>query len=165
VEQRILESELTNVVRRIWRNMLERSVSRVSDASDVFVDQETLTVQVDIHGGWHGSVILQTNHDLVNSIATRMYHLENGSRASSEQMEESLKEIGNIVAGNVKCVLPEPCILSIPIVVSDETPAPEPSNQSSAYSKVVDVVFSDNLGLMLVQIFKHNVHQGSSVSL
>jgi CheY-specific phosphatase CheX len=47
-----------------------------------------------------------------------MFDLEEEA-AAEEQMFDALKEIVNIVGGNLKASLPEPCTLSLPEVVSE----------------------------------------------
>lgn len=66
---------------------------------------------VHILGDWMGSVVFQCGPSTARSIAQRMFGLQ---RVSTEEIDDALREIANIIGGNLKGVLGERCVLSTP---------------------------------------------------
>jgi hypothetical protein len=64
-----------------------------------------LTCAVRIHGGWNGQVVVQASLGLADLAARRMFgkeHRASNSRQDSRQdAQDALREIANIVAGNL----------------------------------------------------------------
>lgn len=89
----------------------------------------TVTSFVHIDGAWLGVVMLQCPMALAVTLTSLMF--DGGRRPDGgppaevpeADVRDALGEIANMVAGNVKALLPEPCHISLPAVAlgSDDT--------------------------------------------
>jgi CheY-specific phosphatase CheX len=60
-----------------------------------------LTCAVRIHGGWNGQVVVQASLGLADLAARRMFGKEHRAQDSRQDAQDALREIANIVAGNL----------------------------------------------------------------
>lgn len=67
-----------------------------------------------ISGEWKGNVTVSTCEPLGQRIASQMFRKE-GDSVSGEDIVDALTELTNIIAGNIKAVLPGPSQLSLPV--------------------------------------------------
>ena len=89
----------------------------------------TVTSFVHIDGAWQGVVMLQCPMALAVTLTSSMFDGNVSSDNAPPQevpeadVRDALGEIANMVAGNVKALLPEPCHISLPAVAlgSDDT--------------------------------------------
>lgn len=77
-------------------------------------DESTVTSIVHIDGAWHGAVLLQCPMSLAALLAKEMFRGD--GEASLEEVGDALGELSNVVAGNIKALLPEPCAISLPTI-------------------------------------------------
>jgi chemotaxis protein CheX len=75
----------------------------------------TVSATVAISGAWEGRATLTCPLALADRAAARMFGIAPGT-AKPDQVSDALGELANIVGGNVKALLPEPCKLSLPRV-------------------------------------------------
>ncbi|MBC8069835.1 MAG: chemotaxis protein CheX [Deltaproteobacteria bacterium] len=71
---------------------------------------------VGIAGQWDGAVIVACSPATATELASIMFDVP-ASEVSTENLEDTLGELANMVGGNVKALLPPPCLLSLPTVV------------------------------------------------
>jgi chemotaxis protein CheX len=75
----------------------------------------TVAAIVHISGTWTGSVVVSCSDDLATQTAARM--LEADPRGlTGEDISDALGEVANMVGGGVKAMMPEPSVLSLPVV-------------------------------------------------
>jgi len=72
---------------------------------------------VSISGAWSGHLLLGFEVSAANEVARAMFGL-GSQEASQDEMTDAVGELANIIAGNVKSMLPEPSTLSLPQVVT-----------------------------------------------
>jgi chemotaxis protein CheX len=80
----------------------------------------TLCASVQFTGTWEGAVAVGCDERLGHEIAGSMFGVEPGT-ASDDEVGDALGELANMIAGNVKPLLPGAASLSLPTVVSGDT--------------------------------------------
>lgn len=108
VEQQDLEAIATT----IWDTLFDFPLER-SDASRPG-GESTVTSVVHIDGAWHGAVLLQCAMALAATVTSAMF--QTGAEPRTDDVADALGELANMIAGNVKALLPEPCGISLPAV-------------------------------------------------
>jgi chemotaxis protein CheX len=73
-----------------------------------------MTGAVHIDGAWEGAVMLQCPQDLANRLTSVLFKAED--TPSSDDVRDAMGELTNMLAGNVKALLPEPSRISLPTV-------------------------------------------------
>jgi CheY-specific phosphatase CheX len=96
--------------------VLGLTVQRSSEGSLLPRKEPALAGCVQITGAWEGAVALHGSATLARQAASIMFGM-NPEEATSEEVQDALAELTNITGGNVKTLLPEPCLLSLPAVV------------------------------------------------
>jgi chemotaxis protein CheX len=76
---------------------------------------DTFTGSVQITGEWNGSLLLSLPSSLVNTLTETLFSLEPG-KASTEDRKDAVGELINMIGGNIKALLPQPCTLSVPLL-------------------------------------------------
>lgn len=84
--------------------------------NQAFQTGSLVTGVVQITGAWQGSVMLDCSADLAHQSADLMFGVDPGS-SSPEEVRDAVGELVNMIAGNIKALLPEPTQLSLPTVV------------------------------------------------
>ena len=107
-----LISELNRVTSQIWEYMFEWMAQTTETAPSNDVD--TRSAMVMVSGAWQGAVIITASRNLAGLAAAHMFSVA-PEEVSDECVGEALKELANITGGNIKTVLPEPCVLSTPV--------------------------------------------------
>ncbi len=70
--------------------------------------------EISISGKWKGSVTVSTCETLGQRIAGQMFRKEDDA-VTGEDVVDALTELTNIIAGNIKAILPGPSQLSLPV--------------------------------------------------
>lgn len=109
--------ELGQIAQMVWESML--SLPLVPAESAGRGDQPTLVAAIRFKGAWHGEVVATVDHDLARSIAGAMLEIL-PEALGDEDVHDALREMINMVGGNLKALLPPPCQLSLPLVVSTQ---------------------------------------------
>lgn len=71
---------------------------------------------ITISGGWKGSITISSSDELSRRIAAAMFRKEDDSVDASD-IADALTELTNIIAGNIKAILPGPSQLSLPVTL------------------------------------------------
>ncbi len=108
-------------VHQLFESMLEMRVVRSS------VDQwECLGPVVGIihlTGGWDGFVLAGFEPELAQAVAVRMLAAPDLD-PNDEDLRDAVGEVANILAGNLKCMIPEWTAMSIPAVIEGSVSRP-----------------------------------------
>lgn len=112
---RPLDRALHESVTTIWATMFDLEARP-------FVPPPTLTPSrltacVQISGAWHGALTLDCPDDLARRIAGIMFSMP-AEELDGELVRDAVGELTNILGGNFKTLLPEPCSLSLPAVTA-----------------------------------------------
>lgn len=118
MERQIIEAEILNVVARIWALTFQLPISVVeaSPEKSNVEGNEWLRKgsSVSISGRWNGTISTYVSDQLIQILTMRLFQISDPGEVSAELCDDTLRELTNLIAGNVKTVLPEPCHLSLP---------------------------------------------------
>jgi chemotaxis protein CheX len=114
---------LQGIVWQVWTAYLGGTAPGELPAAE-YVAPFDVTGAVAIAGAWHGHVILRCRVDGMAAIAATMLELPaNVVRSDDVRLDDVVDAAGellNIVAGNVKSLLPQPAVVALPQVVIGE---------------------------------------------
>lgn len=100
----------------IWNSILQLPVEPVDPDAPAFEDPRMMAACVQITGAWEGAVSLAAGESFATHAASIMFGLAEADVKMAER-QDALGELANMIGGNVKALLPEPCALSLPSVV------------------------------------------------
>jgi chemotaxis protein CheX len=123
----ITEDALYQIIQDTWDSTLGFQVEPRPRPESVGTD--AVTVCARIKGAWDGEVRLHCPIPLARLIAAAIYQVE-GERANRDEMLDALSELVHIVGGNLKTLLPQPVVLSLPSV-SDRRESMEAQSSAS----------------------------------
>jgi hypothetical protein len=107
----ISEGAFYQIIQDTWTSTLGFQVDRPASAEYSAVG--ALTVCVKITGAWDGEVRLHCSPPLARMIAAAIFQVE-ADKAGSDEILDALSELIHIVGGNLKALLPQPVVLSLP---------------------------------------------------
>lgn len=112
-----LESEIVEFVECIWETSLQLPIAKVELAA---LEEKSGVRQVigiiPIDGEFSGGVVVQVEESLAIELACAMLAMPMDA-LESDDIQDALGEISNMVAGNVKAILPGPSRLALPMLV------------------------------------------------
>lgn len=109
------KEEISQFVTDIWSTFLSMKVSPTDKPFKPEGKGNTLAGCVQITGEWQGSVTLYAPKEIGKKVAATMYSLDEGE-VEDQQIQDVIGEITNVLAGNIKSILPAPCSISLPCV-------------------------------------------------
>ncbi len=86
---------------------------------------EPMYAWVDVNGTTSGRVLLATERTTAEDLARSLLGMEPAEPVSTEDFVDALGEVANVVGGNVKSLVPDPGVLTLP-QVTHERPPTEP---------------------------------------
>jgi chemotaxis protein CheX len=107
----VTTEDLGQIVEEVLLTFLPE-LSRANPEDD---QPTTVAAIVHISGTWTGSVVVSCSDDLATRTAGRMLEAEPSS-LTAEDISDALGEVANMVGGGVKAMMPEPSMLSLPVV-------------------------------------------------
>ena len=107
-----LATDIEEIIRSIWSTLFELSIRTNGDQQLDGEAQVTSVVHID--GAWHGAVMMQSPLQLAATLTAGMFKAD--SPPSFDDIRDALGELTNMLAGNLKALLPEPCAISLPAV-------------------------------------------------
>lgn len=112
----VAEADVAVLVDEIWLTTLGLATHRLDPKTTLPVDAETLDGIINITGGWQATVALQVPKTLAARVASVMFRLD-GETPTTEDMQDAIGELTNMLGGNIKALLAGDCHLSLPAVV------------------------------------------------
>ncbi|HET9772487.1 MAG TPA: chemotaxis protein CheX [Acidimicrobiia bacterium] len=110
------EPELTEITERVWASLVEVPlVPRQPGQPGPAGGSRTFTGCVQITGAWEGAVTVHCSEALAKALTAAMFMVDPAD-TTAEEVTDALGELANMVGGNVKALLPEPCRISLPAV-------------------------------------------------
>jgi chemotaxis protein CheX len=110
------ESEIRQLTEMIWATILSLPLHREKDFAANRAGR-AMAACVQITGAWQGAVALHCPVAFGERAARIMFKIPPQAPLSMSDMQDALGELANMLGGNVKSLLPEPCHLSLPAVV------------------------------------------------
>jgi len=110
------EPELTEITERVWASLVELPlIPRQPGQPTPAAGSRTFTGCVQITGAWEGAVTVHCSEELAKLLTAAMFMVD-PEDTTPEEVSDALGELANMVGGNVKALLPEPCRISLPAV-------------------------------------------------
>ncbi|MBI3410974.1 MAG: chemotaxis protein CheX [Planctomycetes bacterium] len=127
-------SDIHQVVEGVWETVLNLRAEPEVAANGGIPAREFLRCRVDFSGAWHGAITLDCPTALARQAAGIMFDLD-AAACTDEDTRDALAELGNVVGGNLKTLLPAPCSLSLPnVAAADSSTPPAAATQIRARS-------------------------------
>ncbi|WP_447968336.1 chemotaxis protein CheX [Nitrospira sp. M1] len=111
-----LEQEILEITETTWQSLLGFEIHVRQVSSIPRLTESPCIGFVSISGEWNGVVLLQGSDPLTKSAAAVIFG-KDLSAVTHDDQRDVLYELTNIIAGNMKSLLPSPCQLSLPIVL------------------------------------------------
>lgn len=115
-----LRDSVGQIVEMIWTSTLSLPVMAVDptsdELSDALRDQRSYVGIVQITGGWDGAVAVHCSYELARQAASRFLGVAEAD-VSVDDLQDALGELTNMIGGNFKALLPDRCMLGLPVVV------------------------------------------------
>jgi chemotaxis protein CheX len=109
------DEQIVGITQDVWSSFVGTVIG--SAAEEVALDAVDVTVGcVAVTGDWKGCVLLACPKQLARTAASAMFDLP-AEQLTGDEIADALGELTNMVAGNIKSLLPGPSRLSIPVVM------------------------------------------------
>ena len=110
----VTEDQVVEIIRAVWADTLNLDLDRVQNG--VPSSQFAMSAVVQVTGSWQGATTVHCSERLAGAIAAAMFGSEPGT-STEDEMRDALGEVVNMIAGNMKVLLPPGCQISLPTVV------------------------------------------------
>jgi chemotaxis protein CheX len=112
----ISQDQIVEITGTVWASFLGVTPRELEPSeSSTAEGGHTATATVHISGSWNGSVILSCSTTLARRSAAAMFQI-GADDLDDEEIADAFGELANMIGGNLKCLLPEPSMLSLPTV-------------------------------------------------
>ncbi len=105
--------DLHKIVESVFQTMMKASAIPHMDRPSLTWD---FTSMIHYAGSWSGMVTLECNRPLAVNLAQKFLR-NNFRNISTEEVEDTLGELTNMIGGNLKAVLPAGIGISVPVIV------------------------------------------------
>ena len=106
------DEQIEDIVKTIWSTIVDVPIQR--NNRQIAKDDSTVTGIVNIEGAWRGAVVVRCPFALASLVTVAMF--QGGDDPTIDEVRDALGELTNMVAGNVKALLPAPSSISLPTV-------------------------------------------------
>lgn len=120
----VLESDVRTVMEEVLRGLLGELITPPPQGAPLI----QLACGVSIDGGWRGQVVVGATLGLASLVAAEMFGADLNGPPTRRDAQDALREVANIVAGNLKPLLGDHNTLGIPV---DLTPDAEGARRSA----------------------------------
>ena len=108
-----VEDHIREITGSIWDTLFPMPLEPAPDGQAVA--EPAVTGCVTVEGAWNGAVLLSCERRLAGELAGELFR---SPSPSSEEVRDTVGEITNMLAGNLKALLPGPSRISLPTVAS-----------------------------------------------
>ncbi len=116
IAMNVNEADLHKITENIWSSLFGLSIELLPEVPVDSHTQLCVTACVLISGGWEGAVIVQCESPLARRSAALMFD-STPENIASDDVNDAMGELVNMVGGNFKTLIPATCSLSLPAVV------------------------------------------------
>lgn len=102
------EADVNELTRSVFLSVIGVDAEPLSHGH---TDSEGLTFTVDVTGEWSGSIHFSVERELALELARRMLERDD---VDESDIVDAMKEVANMIGGNVKGLVPGPSRLSLP---------------------------------------------------
>ncbi len=111
---------LVTITTAVWESILDFPLTVRDGHEPLEEGGRVLTGAITISGNWDGIVALSTSHEFAVECAARMFAKPEAEITPTEE-QDAWGELVNMVAGNLKALVPPVTHLSLPTVVDGTT--------------------------------------------
>ena len=104
--------ELQQITEQVWELIMQSQIAPSKWAS-VPTDVAPQIAYVELTGAYNGTVALRIDNVLVRSAAATMFDLK-PEEVTEGEMDDTARELANMVGGNIKCLVDQPTQLGLP---------------------------------------------------
>lgn len=108
-----MREEFNDAFHRVWDTTVGLPLVPQSNTCELEISDDWIGGVVWLGGKWTGSVTVVSPRKLMKTVAARLMN-EPEENVDDEQYKDTIKELTNMFAGNLKSVLPGPCGLATP---------------------------------------------------
>ncbi|MCO5166315.1 MAG: chemotaxis protein CheX [Planctomycetes bacterium] len=112
-----LEREVVSIAQGVWSMILGLELRPL--ASVPAANGPAVVGRVGISGAWEGQVTLRCPAAMAARAASILFGVTPNA-AAPDQTRDVVGELTNVLGGNIKALLPEPCRLSLPAVDEEQ---------------------------------------------
>ena len=107
-----VRSDINEIAQSIWETLFSFPL----ESADVSLpdDVTLMTGCVQIEGAWNGAVTLQCTQELATALAGELFGPD--ATTTADEVRDTIGELTNMLAGNIKALLTEPSRISLPAV-------------------------------------------------
>lgn len=109
-----VRSDITEIAHSIWETLFSFPLFHADEDGALPPELRQVTGCVQIDGAWNGAVLFQCPDELANKLAAELFRPV--TTTSPEEVRDTVGELTNMLAGNIKALLPEPSRISLPAV-------------------------------------------------
>ncbi len=113
----IQANELAQIVESVFSTMMNLEVGE--GTTPWFSSPDRMTAAVHLTGEWNGAVLLECDRKQACSFAGRFLSMEPPAQVDDD-VRDVLGELGNMIGGNLKCVLTSGIRISMPSVTDGD---------------------------------------------
>ncbi len=113
-DNHVTPEAIQQIVETVWSEVLGLALEPC-DPPLYGDDTPDLSVCVHIAGAWNGVVLVWPHQQFATLAASLLFAIPQ-TEVSFADIQDGMAELGNIIAGNLKSLLPGPSILSLPTV-------------------------------------------------
>jgi chemotaxis protein CheX len=120
------DDDLRMIAEQVWSSYLDHD--GMSPLIPVAAEKPSADVSasVSVTGAWRGHVVVRCSEAAARKAAAALLGVELED-VTPDDVTDALGELANIIGGNVKSLLPEPCALSLPHVLMENAAGRYPS--------------------------------------
>jgi len=107
---KLVDEDILTVMQTLSASLFE---SPIAPAQDLAMTPQAPGSRVPVQGSFHGSVSVSCSPRLARRLAARMFGVDEASVCDAD-MEDAVFELANVVAGNIKTLMPPPVEIGLP---------------------------------------------------
>jgi chemotaxis protein CheX len=120
------EDDLRVIAEQVWSSYLDTDGASPLLPFPAQERRDDVSASVSVTGAWRGQVVVSCSDTASRNAAAALLGIEHED-VTDDDVTDALGELANIIGGNVKSLLPEPCALSLPHVLMEKTAGRYPS--------------------------------------
>ncbi len=109
-----VEQDIAQIAQSIWETLFSFPLDLAPAGVGLAGDAQVMTGCIQIDGAWNGAVMLQCPQSLAERLSAELFRPEGA--CTPEEVHDTVGELTNMLAGNIKALLPEPSRISLPTV-------------------------------------------------
>ena len=110
--------DLRQIAEQVWASYLDTDGERPLVPLPPEKLSKEVVAGVAVSGAWHGLVLLACSTVASRQAAAALLGM-GADEVTEGDVDDALGELANVIGGNVKSLLPEPCVLGLPEVHTD----------------------------------------------